>query len=170
MDKFRCISGFSDTLLLFRSCFPELKGQYSLGKLYQHFLGKKYDAHNALGDVKALNELMIHCKISADELLNYSFTMKYVISSGNFHKAAHSRYATLLPIVASKKLSKSMAKKISDSGLTFHHLLAANKRELNGIRSVLTERFNRKPRVTSSSRVISSIKEYFISNCYTHEL
>ena len=68
IDNFRYISGFSDTLLLFRICFPETKGQYSLGKL---FLGKIYDAHYALGDVNSLNEIMAHCKIYADELLNY---------------------------------------------------------------------------------------------------
>ena len=45
------ISGYADTLLFFRSTYPELKGQHSLGKLYEHFIGAKFNAHDACSDV-----------------------------------------------------------------------------------------------------------------------
>ena len=72
------ISGYADTLLFFRSTYPELKGQHSLGKLYEHFIGAKFNAHDACSDVSALLQIMNHCKISNTEIVDYSFCSKWL--------------------------------------------------------------------------------------------
>ena len=49
-------SRFLDTFLLSKELYPRLDS-YSQVNLVRHFLGKNYNAHNALEDVRALQEL-----------------------------------------------------------------------------------------------------------------
>ncbi|XP_078112759.1 three prime repair exonuclease 2-like [Sander vitreus] len=56
----RVVSGFVDTLLLSRNLCPRYLNpgiKYSQKSLVSYFLGKSYDAHNALEDAKMLEEL-----------------------------------------------------------------------------------------------------------------
>ncbi|KAM3609233.1 uncharacterized protein V6R79_011577 [Siganus canaliculatus] len=50
------VSGFLDTFLLSKNVYRGL-GSYSQQALVRHFLGKTYDAHNAMEDAGALQEL-----------------------------------------------------------------------------------------------------------------
>ncbi|CAC5421926.1 unnamed protein product [Mytilus coruscus] len=52
-----CVSGFADTLSLFRQKFPGLNS-YSQQKLFEHFCNEQYNAHNAVDDVDSLHKLM----------------------------------------------------------------------------------------------------------------
>ena len=79
MSKFTMVIGFSDTLLLFRKCYPELKGKCSLSKLHEHFIGSSFNAHNAMDDVDALKSIMEQCKITITELGRFSFTLSWAI-------------------------------------------------------------------------------------------
>ena len=49
--------GFSDTLDAFKDCLPGKKS-YAQEKLFGELIGGTYSAHNALADVKALQELV----------------------------------------------------------------------------------------------------------------
>ena len=51
------VCGFSDTLDTFKDCLAGKKS-YAQEKLYGDFIAGTYSAHNALADVKALQELV----------------------------------------------------------------------------------------------------------------
>ncbi|XP_071348554.1 maternal protein exuperantia-1-like [Trachinotus anak] len=52
----RVVSGFVDTFLLSKNLFRS-QASYSQENLVRHFLGKTYDAHNAVEDARMLQEL-----------------------------------------------------------------------------------------------------------------
>lgn len=51
------VGGYLDTLVLFRSTHADLQS-FKQESIYQHLVGKSYDAHNALCDVQALNKIL----------------------------------------------------------------------------------------------------------------
>ncbi|XP_068595864.1 DNA polymerase III PolC-type-like [Brachionichthys hirsutus] len=53
------VTGFLDTFLLIKNVYRGLSS-YSQPNLVQHFLGKSYNAHDALEDARALQDLLIH--------------------------------------------------------------------------------------------------------------
>ena len=53
-DDFKMVEGFSNTLTVFRQLYPTLKKQYSLKKLYAHFIDEDFTAHDAAEDCIAL--------------------------------------------------------------------------------------------------------------------
>lgn len=59
------VSGFLDTLLISKTIYPQLSN-HSQEYLVQYFLGKSYNAHNALDDVNALQELFYAWKLHGD--------------------------------------------------------------------------------------------------------
>ena len=63
-DNFKMVEGFSDTLPLFLQLYPSLKKQYSLKKLYAHFIGEEFPAHDAAEDCIALSKLISKCDIA----------------------------------------------------------------------------------------------------------
>lgn len=71
---------------------------------------------------------------------------------------------TLQPLIHLEKISNTMAENISASGLSLGHLqLAYLRGGVDGLSNVLTERFDRKPRVTTNKRIIANICRYFQS-------
>ncbi|KAG7268677.1 hypothetical protein CRUP_010888 [Coryphaenoides rupestris] len=63
-DEFaRLNASFLDTFLLAKRLYPN-QASFSQVNLVKHFLKKNYDAHNALGDVQALQEL--YCRWNPD--------------------------------------------------------------------------------------------------------
>ncbi|XP_021454356.2 protein PML [Oncorhynchus mykiss] len=57
-DEFQeVVSGFLDTFRISKEMFPSKLAKYSQEYMVKVFLNKTYDAHNALEDVKALQEL-----------------------------------------------------------------------------------------------------------------
>ena len=62
-------------------------------------------------------------------------------------------------------MSVSMAIKCASSGLGLHHLqLVYHRGKEEGVKQVLMERFDNKPRVSSNKRVLAQICQYFIDN------
>ncbi|KAK0140531.1 DNA polymerase III PolC-type [Merluccius polli] len=73
LDDFeRLGTSYLDTLLLARDLFRAEKS-YSQKSLVQRFLGKDYDAHNALEDVKALQELYRRWDRNPESLIRCMF-------------------------------------------------------------------------------------------------
>ncbi|XP_077451436.1 DNA polymerase III PolC-type-like [Stigmatopora argus] len=74
-EKFaRAVSKYLDTFLLSKTLFRNLSS-YSLKNLVQHFLGKSYDAHNALEDAKVLQEVFKLWKIGNVQPWRYLTTV-----------------------------------------------------------------------------------------------
>lgn len=161
IDEFCQITvGFSDTLPAFREMFPDRKS-FSQQALATDLLDATYNAHSALDDVKMLQTLSTSF-ISDTVLLKHSFTnswvQRYIVYLSQKSKALR----TLQPLICLKKISKSMAEKVSASGLTLEHLqLAYSRGGVDAISNVLIEKFDGRARVTSNKRVIRSICSYF---------
>jgi DNA polymerase III alpha subunit (gram-positive type) len=65
-------SRFLDTLPLSKTLYPRL-GSHSLVNLSDHFLGKRYNAHDALEDVTALQELYYCWNLNPRYVARWSF-------------------------------------------------------------------------------------------------
>ncbi|CAC5380286.1 unnamed protein product [Mytilus coruscus] len=64
----KCVSGFADTLPLFRQKITGLNS-YSQQKLFEHFWNEQYNAHNAVDDVDSLHKLMTLSKVEKQDVL-----------------------------------------------------------------------------------------------------
>ena len=68
------VSGFVDTLPLFRALNPELSS-HRQSILYQHCCGQEYEAHDALADARALGELVRTAGPPHDVMSMHSFSV-----------------------------------------------------------------------------------------------
>ena len=72
---------------------------------------------------------------------------------------------TLQRLVRDKYMSASLAIKCASSGLGLHHLQVVYQRgKEEGVKQVLMERFDNKPRVSSNKLVLVQICQYFKDN------
>ncbi|CAG2252888.1 unnamed protein product [Mytilus edulis] len=69
------VKGFVDTLPLFKKKFPGFPN-YKQTTVYENVCGGQFDAHNAIGDVSALNCILEKSSIGKKELLLHSFSIE----------------------------------------------------------------------------------------------
>ena len=156
-----CVLGFVDTLTLFKKVLP-LREKYSQESLVSDILGISYGAHDSLEDVRALQKLVTYKEVTKKQILESSFTTNFAVSSTKYHFNKAVNLQSLQPLITTNVVSKGMGGKIAGSGLMLQHLKLAFQRGGNkGLRSVLSERINGKARVTTSSRIIMQINNYF---------
>ena len=123
-----------------------------------------YEAHNALADVQTLYHL-VNKFLNIRLLQKHSFKVSWVASYQKLLKAKKRLVNTLQPLVREKYMSVSIAIKCASSGLGLHHLQLVYQRDKEeGVKQVLMERFDNKPRVSSNKRVLVQICQYFIDN------
>ena len=162
-DLAQTVSGFADTLPAFRELLPG-RESYSQENLVQDLLCKSYDAHNALSDVQTLYQL-VNKFLNVKLLQQHSFNVSWVASCQRFLKEKNLLVNTLQPLVRGKYMSASMATNCASSGLGLHHLQQVyQKGKEEGVKQVLMERFDNKPRVSSNKQVLAKICQYFIDN------
>ena len=161
MSSFQsCVVGFVDTLILFKTILPQTE-KHSQESLVRDLLGTSYRAHDSLEDVRALQQLLSCKEVNDKVIMESSFTTNYAISSTKYTLNKAVNIHSLQPLIASKVISKGMGDKIAGSGLMLNHLkLSFIWGGKEGLRSVLTERINGKPRVTTSSRIIMALFNY----------
>lgn len=155
-----CVVGFVDTLILFKAILPQ-REKYSQESLVSDLLGISYSAHDSLEDVRALQRLVSYKEVNEKAIIKASFSLNYAINSTKccLNKAVNIHSLQLL--IVSKVISKGMGDKIAGSGLTLSHLkLSIQRGGKEGLRSVLTEKVNGKPRVTTTSRIIAALFSY----------
>lgn len=158
------VSGFADTLPIFRRVLPSRKS-YKLKSLHQDIIGKSYESHNAVADVEALSSVVNTMQISDSILLSSSFeitsAIKYVTERKRVSESVKTMEAKLCD-GSSRVISKSMATKIAKSGLSYGHLMKAFERDNeNGIKSLLSEKVGNRVRVTNRSVIINAIVSHF---------
>lgn len=162
-DLAKTVSGFTDSLPVFRELLPERKS-HSQENLVQDLLCKSYEAHNALADVQTLYQL-VNKFLNVKLLQKHSFKVSWVASYQKLLKEKNLLVNTLQPLVREKYISASMAIKCASSDLGLHHLQVVYQRgKEEGVKQVLMERFDNKPRVSSNKRVLAQICQYFIDN------
>ena len=162
-DLAKTVSGFTDSIPAFRELPPKRKS-HSQENLVQDLLCKSYEAHNALADVQTLYQL-VNKFLNVKLLQKHSFKVSWVASYQKLLKEKKLLVNTLQPLVREKYISASMAIKCASSGLGLHHLQVVYQRgKEEGVKQVLMERFDNKPRVSSNKRVLAQICQYFIDN------
>lgn len=152
-----CVVGFVDTLILFKTILPQ-REKYSQESLVADLLGTSYRAHDSLEDVRTLQQLVSYKEVNDKVTMESSFTINYAINSTTYCLNEAVNVHSLQPLITSKVISKGMGDKIAGSGLMLNHLkLSFIQGRKEGLRSVLAERINGKPRVTISSRIIMAL-------------
>ena len=155
--------GFVDTLPLIRAELPGRKS-YKLELIYKDLINGTYACHNAAEDTKALASVVRSLDITEEKICQHSLSTASAID----YVQRRNVITNNLKIVQDKlcrggTITKSMAKKICESGLTYRHLLKAHERDIsNGIRAILTEKLdNGKVRVTNRRQIIENIINHF---------
>ena len=132
--------GFLDTLPLFKHTFPK-QPSYKLDRLVKALLDQDYDAHNAIEDCKALQELVKLSVSMNTSVSKYSFTAHYVPESFQFVSNKNANLPSFQPVVESKKLAKSAAERLASSGLALRHVrLAFERGSSDGVVVLLQEK------------------------------
>lgn len=164
IDDFQiCVSGFVDTLPMFRQKLPHLNS-YKLTALHQELVKSNYECHNAMADARALADVVHTLQVESNEVVKFSLTTSSAVDYVKRRKSASEALKVIEEnMCVNKVISKSMAKKITDSGLTYSHLLKAHERNgATGISSLLSEKVNNKIRVTNRRAIVNKIVSHFI--------
>ncbi|CAC5362774.1 unnamed protein product [Mytilus coruscus] len=138
---------------------------YKNGEIMQtdeeNIVGINYDAHNAIDD--AILQQLIKTLKSLKNSRKHSFSVQYTVSMIIKLQQKKSRLDTFSNM-PSTVCSKSMLNKIARSGLRLNHLiLAGNRGGVGGVRELLTEQFDGKPRVTKDQKILDSISKHIMS-------
>ena len=122
--------------------------------LVSHFLKKDYQAHNAMADVAALEELY-YCKLQPTPA-----GLEKAVFSVNYVTCMHS----LQGLVGSKVLSADIQRRLACSGIGLPQLRKVHERDPhNGIAALFKEPFNCAPKdvkITRSGKVIERVKDF----------
>ncbi|XP_022807330.1 uncharacterized protein LOC111344368 [Stylophora pistillata] len=163
-DLVKTVSGFTDSLPAFRELLLGRKS-HSQENPVQDVLCKSYEAHNALADVQTLHQL-VNKFLKVKLLQQQSFKVSWVASYQKLLKKTKKLLVNILqPLVRGKYISASMAIKCTSSGLGLPHLQVVSQRgKEEGVKQVLMERFDNKPKVSSNKRVLAQIFLYSINN------
>jgi DNA polymerase III epsilon subunit-like protein len=150
------ISGCIDTMTVSKKMIPksELKVKsYRQQNLIEQFLGVEYDAHNAIEDVKCLQELYNKkLNLCVDDISKYLFPLNRA------HVAQ-----SLSPLVVNKVISEQTRKKLAQSFLGLQQLKETYTRDtVDGIATVFKEPVGsaKTPRITKSKKIIQSVCTY----------
>ena len=151
------VLGFVDTLPLYRDKHPEFKNhkqEYLISKC----LDIIYDAYNAVDDVQSLTMLVKTNSPDISSHMRYSFSTKSATDKLIHSTETDKRMCSLNPLISNKILTKSMAKKVDESGLDMDQLKLAHRRnEEDGVKLIFTEKFEGKCRVTSSTKIARAV-------------
>ncbi|CAC5392636.1 unnamed protein product [Mytilus coruscus] len=157
--------GFVDSLSLLKTVLPERKQtgkRFNQESLVFDILGVEYDAHNAVGDVESLQQLVEHLSLPTEKVAPHSFSVEYVSQSVRQLNSLNKRLASFT--LPASVLSKGMVRKMAKSGLEQRHLILANEREgSDGVANLLSELFWGKPRVTKDRKIIASVTSFIES-------
>ena len=150
------ITGFIDTLIVARKKINKKdipSASYKQENLAEVFLNKTYDSHNAVADVKTLQELYeIKLKLDGSEKRSYIFPLTFSALS-----------QSLQPLVAAKVISSQMKIKLAQTSIGLHQLKLAYQRDNEqGIAFLFKQPCGIAmcPRVTKCSKVISKVTKY----------
>ena len=149
------VTGFADTLRAFKVVLPEQKS-HKLGTLVENVMEKRFEAHDAMEDARALQEL---CKAVADveTVRQHSFHIAYT----QRQLSIRVKIASLRGMIKDGAVTEYMARKIANSGLAQSHLVRQfNTGGDKGVVQLLKATCNGKPRVTTNERVLRSIVAY----------
>ena len=117
--------------------------------MLEELVGGKYQAHDALEDVTALQALVAKTQLTT-KLASSALTFTLAQCVIDHRCLVHQLTRDLTRIPA---LSKAMVAKLAGTGLSYDHLQVVYTRQSDeGLRAVLSEKVNGKARVTKCKR------------------
>jgi len=159
-----CVAGFVDSIPIFKSYYPKMP-DYKQTTLVTAVLNKKYAAHNALADVRALKCLMESIQVTRKDLIQHGYSMTWAIRETKLRQNRDENSKSLQPLVEQHFLSAAMANKIAQSGLHLRHLETLHNSgsvdELHAVFSAHTD--NGGVRVSKCRRISEKLCLYFQS-------
>ena len=87
------VPGFIHSLSVFRKKYPK-RSSYKQENLAKDILNTTYNAHNAIGDVESLGQLIGRTNMSAADLLAYSFPPQATYNSMLFNRGKSKNFLT----------------------------------------------------------------------------
>ncbi len=167
LTEFRTVVGaFSDTLKMFRDKLPD-RHTYSEQSLVADILQTPYEAHNAVGDVSALTQLLCKVGLTATDMVKYSFLPIETYYQEKFRIQKSRNFPSFSGLIAAGVLKPNMAENIAGSGLSVDHLrLIYKRKDIDGLRDVLSAKnCENRPRVTDQKKtldnLVPSLAKYF---------
>lgn len=153
-----CVVGFVDTLILFRSKWPNMTN-YKQETLVLSLLHVNYNAHDALQDVVYLQKLLTVSHLDVQELYMNSKAPSWFKS----RETEREKAGELHHQIGNDYVSKLTCIKIIESGLTYDHLVLAYARGgSKGLELLCKEKNeNGVPRVTENGSVIKRLAKHF---------
>lgn len=169
---------FADSLSLLKALrrqpnSPLKSATNKLSDVYETLFSAKFEAHDALEDVKALRKILFTgpLQISGEQVVNHG---NCVSANEAFDEAIflERRKATILTFDGKLNLSSSIVQKLADAGLSYRKLQSLyEKFNINGLYGVLAlaptansssgRRKSNSARVTSNKRILSEILSHF---------
>lgn len=169
---------FADSLPLLKALrrqpnSPLKSATNKLSDVYETLFSAKFEAHDALEDVKALRKILFTgpLQINGEQVVNHG---KCVSANEAFDEAIflERRKATILTFDGKLNLSSSIVQKLADAGLSYRKLQSLyEKFNINGLYGVLAlaptaksssgRRKSNSARVTSNKRILSEILSHF---------
>ena len=154
------VSGFADTLQIFKDMLPERKKEKLkfnqedlVADLLEDYVFE--DAHNALGDVKALSKLVEKVKVTTSCFVQKSISVNSFLRSAQMSKETKD---IIKAMDCMETVSKGMRKKIAEAGISMKHLKEAFSKGGNkGVELLLGEDVGGRPRVTKTKKIITSV-------------
>lgn len=152
------VAGFLDTMSLFR-CLT--KPPYKQEKLYERLVGGTYDAHNALEDVKALQELISKINPSLEEKRKHTFSVQYVLDVQEYNRKAAFNLDGWNVLIEKGVVTKHIAQKAAKSGLRPEHLeFSFESGGEYAIYNVLSQITTAGCRVTKDKEISKQLSDY----------
>lgn len=155
------VKGFADSLKIFRNALPERrkqKGKFSVSHLLNDYLPEENSEslHNAVDDVEILKKLL-HKIIKSEAVIKEN--AKSITQIGEEKKANVTKALNKATLTQYKdNLSAAIINKMSKAGITQDIMRQAfEKNGKEGLRILLTENVNNKPRVTKNKKILESI-------------
>ena len=153
------VAGFLDTISLFRC---QTVPSYKQEELYKRLIGGKYDAHNALEDVIALEKLINEIDPSSEEKRKHTFSVQYVLDVQENNRNAGVNLIGWKVLYEKGVISKNIATKAAKSGLRPEHLeFSYRGGGEDSMYSVLSQPTNAGVRVTKDKKISKQLSDYF---------
>ena len=155
-DFFECVTGFVDSLPVFRKRYPG-DCSYKLDDLVTKHLKETYAAHDASADVTVLAKLLGQCETS--DIMKHAFSPNAVHHLLLFNEQKHKHVKTLHVLIAEGIIKMSTAERIAGSGLNLQNLnKIAERSGEDGLYEVFTAtNSDGQPRVSNQRKLLEEI-------------
>lgn len=153
----KVVKAFVDSLTVMKARHPKLPS-YKQEKLAEHFSLPTYNAHNAVDDVIALDNILAAANCNDAEVMKHSYSSDCHFKQELFTAAKGRNVRSYDTVIAKGIMKMCFAENIAGSGLALGHLKTIFDRNgEDGLMCVFTSKTDGKPRVSSTTKVLENV-------------